>query len=205
MTVQARRLIAEYDNNVPEQLACVEKLLKLFPQDERLSLSLLFCLRNLGRRADRLQLLESLVRKKDCHSLMWKELAIELRDDSREHDRALKYLLKTHRQTPWDSQTNSKIAGLLWDRGKIPEATDIFRFVACSDHKNEGPARSYFIATRRARRTEEAVAFLRERFHDYGDRSGNPIRTLFYALEQLDRVPEAFTELEKALALRPTD
>lgn len=205
MTVVGRRLIADYDNNVPEQAACAKRLLELFPGDERLSLSLLGCLRDLGRREDRLELLDGLVKKKDCHPLFWKELAAELNDDSRERPRVLKYLLKAHRRMPWQTHTASKIASVLWDRGEIASATDIYRFVACADHKIEGPSRSYFIASRRARRTEEAVAFLRERFREYGARSPDPIQTLFHALEQLDRAPEAFKELEQALALRPQD
>ena len=205
MTILARRLIADYDNNVPEQLACVQKLLGLFPGDERLSLTLLSCLRDLGRREDRLELLQQLVKKENCHPLFWKELAVELSDDSREQALALKYLLRTHRRMTWQTHTVSRIADLLWNKGEILAATDLYRFVACSDHKREGPSRSYFIASRRARRTDEAIAFLQQRFQEYGARSPDPIRTLFYALEQSDRLADAFAELEKALVLRPKD
>ncbi len=205
LTIVGRRLVADYDNNAPAQLACVRELLELFPGDERHSLSLLYYLREAGLREERTSILEALIRKEDCHPLLWKEFAIERSEDSREEKLALRYLRKAHRAQPWHGNTLSRMADILWNRGEIPRATELYRFVACAEHTNENASRSYFIATRQTRSTEESIQFLRNRFERYGSKSPDPIRTLFYALEQLGRVPEAFQELAKAVGMRPTD
>lgn len=205
MTLVGRRTIADYDNNAPDQISCDQKLLKLFPNDERLNLSLFYGLRQVVPLNERLSFLRSIIHKKNCNPIFWKEFAIELMIDSREQESALKYLKMAHASMPWHAHTASTMADILWNRGEISAATDIYRFVACAEDKKEGPSRSFFIASRQTRRTDEAIDFLRNRFALYGSKSPDPIRTLFYALEKLDRITEAFTELEKALALRPED
>ena len=51
----------------------------------------------------------------------------------------------------------------------------------------------------------EALAFLRRRFEELGGRSGLPVRSLSWALDQLDQCDEALAVYDAALARRPDD
>lgn len=201
----ARRMLADYDRNVPNQLAAVEGLLGLFPSDERLELTRVYCLRDLARRDVRVQLLESISRKEDVHPVFWKELATELAEDARQHNVALHWLSRAHRAVPWLASVVAKIADIYWDQRKIEESIELYRFAFCADDKNEGRARSYFIASRHVRKAGEALDFLRRRFAEFGKKSGDPARTLFNALDDVDRVEEGLQMLEEAIKLRPGD
>jgi tetratricopeptide (TPR) repeat protein len=64
---------------------------------------------------------------------------------------------------------------------------------------------AYFQHARIVARTEEALAWLRARQDRLGDRSGAPTETLFWALDQLGRGPEAFTVLDRAFERRSDD
>jgi predicted Zn-dependent protease len=84
ITIQARRAIAFYDANSHEQLAAVDELLKLFPDNVNLQLSRLQTMRTLSRREDRLAVLREACAKKKSEPLLWQEFAGELAQDARE-------------------------------------------------------------------------------------------------------------------------
>jgi tetratricopeptide (TPR) repeat protein len=205
LSLVARRMLADYDRNVPSQLAAIEGLLAQFPGDERLELARIYCLRTLARRDVRLESLERLSGRKEAHPVFWKEYAVELADDARQHDKALRYLWRAHRATPGLSSVIAQIADIYWDQQRIEESMDLYRFASCMDDKNEGRARSFFIASRHMRKTAEALEFLRRRFAAYGGKSGDPARTLFNCLDDLERTQEALEVLEEAIRLRPED
>lgn len=205
LSINARRSLASYDSDSVGALLCVEQLLAQFPDDANLQLSKCSLLRSLSRRIDYLDYLKQLCEKPGSTSLLWQMWAAELKLDAREHGRAQRLLRRGMRQRPRDGANLHILAGIFWDRGELARAAELYRFAACADDKNENFTRSFFIASRHLRQTDEALRTLRNRFHRFGTRSGYPGRTLFLALEDLDRTTEAFEVLDRAVAMRPDD
>jgi tetratricopeptide (TPR) repeat protein len=205
LTLHARRTLASYDADRVTQLACVEELLTLFPDDANLLLEKLGHLREMGRREERLELLRLQCAKDGSPPLFWQQYARELSHDARRHAEAIGFLRRAIRSMGRDAESYHSLAGILWNRRRLDEAMELYRFAACVEDRNERYAQSYFIAARHLRQTAAALLFLRNRFRRFGKKSGWPARTLFWAYEQLDRAREALQVLEEALQLRPDD
>jgi cellulose synthase operon protein C len=224
LTLHARRAIAAYDADLPRTLEVIEQMRARFPDEPNLVLAHLGCLRELGRRTERLELLESLTgtplkrvktpapgevdTASEARRMMpvyWQQYARELSEDARDHPRALTLVARAIRYAPTDGANLATLASLLWDELRRAEASELYRFAACLEPYHERFARSYFIASRWLGKTEEALRFLSGRFKRLGHRSTQPAETLFFALEQLGRTTEAFTLLEDAIARWPED
>ena len=251
LTIQARRAIASYDEDVAEVLACTQRLEERYPEDANLKLAHVSCLHRLSRREERLELLQMLCRRASLAGigeetetsgeaggetaergveaaapsvsgndsaalsvrfslaiaapLFWEQYAQELADDAREHDRAILLLKRSIRRQPTDAGSLFILANILWDRQEFQEAFGLHRFAACLENTNENLSRAYFAAARYLRQTESALEFLRNRFQRLGKQSALPAHTLYAALTELDRQPEAFAVLEQAMQWRPDD
>ena len=205
ITLQARRAIAFYDANSHEQLAAVDELLRLFPDNVNLQLSRLQTMRTLSRREDRLAVLREACAKKKSEPLLWQEFAGELAQDSREHRAALRWLHRAERHRHGDASALLIRGNIEWAQGRFEEACELYRFAACLNDKSEYFATTWFKASRWLKQTSEAMGFLARRFHRDGKRSSYPARTLVWAHMELDQTVEAFSSLENALALRPQD
>jgi cellulose synthase operon protein C len=205
LTLHARRTLASYDADRVTQLQCVEELLRIFPDDANLLLEKLGHLRELGRRDERLEILRRLCGKDDSPPLFLQQYARELAPDDRQHPATVKLLRRAIRSLGRDAESFHALAAILWNRRRLDEALELYRFAACIEDRNEQYAQSYFFAARHLRQTASALLFLRNRFRRFGKRSGWPARTLCWAYKQLDRSRDAVTVLEEALALRPED
>lgn len=205
LTVLARRSLAGYDANPAEVLLSAEQMLKLFPDDIIAKLTKVSVLRELGRREERIALLKELVEKKDSDPLTWQQYAQELSADAREGVRVVHLLRRCIRFRPTQASNSSFLANIYWDQRRFDDALELYRIATCLDDKDEGLARSFFIATRHFRQTDQAVKFLEHRFKRLGPKSTWPVRTLFWALGQLERTNEAFEALETALSLPSAD
>jgi len=205
LTLQARRLLAIYDANTAEVLASVEELLKQFPDDPLLTLSKISCLREMGRREERLALLEKMVGRKESDPLFWRQYAQELAVDAREHPKAIRQLERVLRFRPYDEGALAALAGILWDQQRFEEAVELYGFAACLGDKDEGLVRSWFQAARYLKQTERILRFLHKRFERFGARSSQPAQTLYWAYRQYERSEEALAVLDRALQLRPND
>lgn len=205
LALHARCILAQYDADPAELLAGIEAQLALFPDDVNLRLSQLSCLRNLGRRDDRLALYEGLCARKDADPLLRRQYARELLPDAREHPRVVELVRRALRYRPLDAPGLTTLADVERDAGRMPAALDLYRLAACLDDKDEGLARNYFYAARHLHREDDALEFLRGRFRRLGKLSGWPARTLYFALCQLERGPEAFAILDEAQQIRPDD
>jgi tetratricopeptide (TPR) repeat protein len=205
LTLQVQRAVAAYDANPSEMLAPIEKLLAQFPDDVNLQLARLACLRDLMPREDRLTQLRAACAKKASDPLLWRELAMELSRDGREHGLALHGLDRVLRFRPGDPIAVSIRADMAWAQGRFEEASELYRFAACLDDKNESYAVAWFNAARWLKQTAEVLGFLTRRFHTQGRRSSQPSRTLVWAHLQLDQTASAFAILEQALDMRPDD
>ncbi|MFN4260003.1 MAG: tetratricopeptide repeat protein [Gemmataceae bacterium] len=205
LTLQARRLLAMYDNNTTELLACLEQLLEKYPKDVNLQLSKVNCLRELARREERLVLLREICDKPDSDPFCWQQYAQELSADAREHVKTTRWLRRCIHCRPLNGWNYHYLANVWWDLRRFHDALPLYRFAACLEDKDERLARSYFSASRYLNQTGEALALLRNRFSRFGTRSSNPARTLFWAYSQLEDMTQAFAVLDEALRLRPDD
>ncbi len=205
LTWHARRVLALYDANPTEALAAVEGLLRLFPDDGPLQLAKVGGLRELARRDERLAYLRELCAKPACEPIYHEVYGRELSLDARAHAEALRHLRRSLRARPVSPSAYHALAGILWAQRDFEGAVPLYRWAACLDEHSEALARDYFLAARHVRQTGAALDFLRGRFRRAGARSGQPARTLFWALELLGDVAAAFEMLDEALRLRPDD
>lgn len=205
LTLWARRGLAGYDANTIELLAVADELLGLFRDDGPTQMLKLSCLRQLGRRDARLELLRLICDKKGAHPAFVQQLGQDLLDDAREHPGAERLLRRAIRYRPLEPDAFRALAELRWMQLARDEGTELYRFAACLGDRDESHAGSFFVAARHLRRTEEALRMLRDRFARLGGRSGLPARTLFVSLEDLGRSGEAFDVLAEAIRRRPDD
>ncbi len=205
LALHARCVLAHYDADPADLLAGVEAQLALFPDDVNLRLSQLGCLRMLGRRDERVALYRELCGRPDPDPLLRRQYAQELMADAREHPEVVRLVKRALRARPSDPPALATLADVAADAGRMSDTVELYRLAACLDDKDEGLARSYFQAARHLHREAEALRFLEGRFRRLGDRSAWPGRTLYWALCQLERRPEAFAVLDEALRLRPED
>jgi tetratricopeptide (TPR) repeat protein len=205
LTWLGRRVLAMYDANPAELLAAVEGLLGLFPDDGPLQLAKVSCLRELARRDECLAFLKGLCDRPGSDPVFWQLYAQLLAVDARRHAEVFRLLRCYLRRCPGDARGYAALADVLWAQRRFEEAFGLYRWAACLEDKDEGLARSYFLAARQLRQQGAALAFLRDRFRRFGARSGQPARTLAWALGQVGDGAGAVEILEKALALRPDD
>jgi tetratricopeptide (TPR) repeat protein len=205
LTFLARRLLAGYDDDQTELLRAVDALLELFPDDGVLLLGKLACLQHLGRREERLEVLKRASERKEANPVFWRHYARELSADARDSHSAARWLRRALRAQPADSGNLSQLANLLWEQGQWEKAFELYRFAACLGDKDEGSARSYFLAARHIKQVDATLEFLRKRFARFAAQSSQPACTLFWAYSLQERMLEAFAVLDQAIALRPDD
>jgi tetratricopeptide (TPR) repeat protein len=205
VTIHARRAIAAYDADNTAMLECAERLLALFPESPIARIARINCLYELGRREERLELLRAECRDRKSDPGFWWRYADDLRLDARSHAEAIKYARRALRARPTSGRVYHILADILWERREHELGLDLYRFAACLEDKDEHNAISYFRAARQVRKTEEVLDFLRARFVRFGRKSGGPAVTLFDALDELERVPQAIRTMERALKLRRDD
>lgn len=207
LALEAKRRLAVYDANPQAMLAAVESLLETYPEDEALHLQRLSLLRNQSRRSDQLEAYQKLYDSKDCHPMIAREYAEELRNDHSEVPRALFYLKRVLRQTPGDGHSYHSLGRLLWELHEDDRETtlEMFRLAACMGDHDENLSETYLIAAQHLRQTDAALAFLRKRFERFGKKSGWPGQTLCQACRRMNRHGEAMDVIREAVQLRPDD
>src|SRR5262249_46182817 len=173
--------LADYDRKSSEALGCLERLLALFPNNERLLLAKLGWMGEREQRAERLALLAGACTSPKCSPLLMLRYAGELKQDVRELALAAGWARRAVRKGSVQLKLDC-LAGVLWAKGQTSEALELYRLVACLNDKEEGAARTYFNAARYLNQTEAALAFLKGRFERYGRRSPWPAISLCVVL-----------------------
>jgi tetratricopeptide (TPR) repeat protein len=205
LTLRARQELAFYDGNPGLALAPLRVLRGRHPEEVNAQLDELQLLERLGRAPERKALLEELCSRPGANPVFWRLQAEEITRDARRHPRTLQLLRRLLRRQAVDAYNLRALANLLWEQRNLPDATAAYRLAACLADKTEFHWESYFKASRHVGQTETCLALLRQRVAALGARSGNPARTLFDALDALDRTPEGFALLDEAVRLRPDD
>jgi tetratricopeptide (TPR) repeat protein len=205
LTLRARQELAHYDGNPGLALAPLRALRQQYPDEVNAQLDEIQLLERLGREPERRALLADLSSRSGANPVFWRLQAEEIFRDARRQPRARRLLLRLLRRQPVDARNLRALANLLWEQHSLPEATVVYRLAACLADKTEFHWESYFKASRHVGQAETCLALLRQRVTAFGARSGDPARTLFDALEALDRTPEGFSHLEEAVRARPED
>ena len=205
LTIDSRLSLAIYDADPTTELDCIEELLKLYPDSRLWALMKSNRLRRLGRRSEYMDLMRDLSQQKDAEPVFALYYSGALREDARQRPLALKLTRKAVRMSRDDPQGYHQLASILWEMREFEEAMQAYRAAACLGDKNEFVAESYFLAARHLRKEHEALRFLRDRFERFGRRSADPGKTLFWALEEMGQLVEAFEVLEQAIALQGED
>ncbi|MEO1524621.1 MAG: C39 family peptidase [Planctomycetota bacterium] len=205
LTLRAMGSLASYDGKSGELLQVANKLLEQFPDDVNFLMTKLACLQEQGSREDRIKLLKEQLQKEDCDPMFWLRYASELLDDAREADTSQYYLKRGLRYRQHDPVGYEMLASQAMERQDYKWGLQLYRFAACANEHREAGTQSYFFAARTLNQTNEALRFVQDRFQRFAKNSSCPTRTLCWALEQLDRVPEALKVVEKGLSYKPDD
>jgi len=205
LVIQSEQELAIYDGNETSTLAATEKLLEKFENNGNLILRKDVSLGRLGRVNDQHQWLADKVDLKDSHPLLKIRYADLLRVDARSLLDALKLLSQAKRAAPYTAEVYYVTAHALWSQGKRDEARKLYRIAGCLDSSSECYSRSYFLTCQQQNRSNEALAFLQDRFDRFGNKSAWPAISLCNAYEDLECSQDALKVLKQALEKRPDD
>ncbi len=197
VSLEAKLCMAGYDGNRVEQAACLDALLKQFPDDSTRLLQRFQCL-NEATREERIAFMQNACKSKRNEPALYVELARALLGDARSHADVEKTLKYAFRHNPLDAKAMTVQADLCWETGNYEEGTDYYRFAAHLEGFKEHLYQVWFLACRRTRHTEEALKHLRERWQRFGDRSEEPALTLAWALLEMEQPQQAHEVLVEA-------
>jgi cellulose synthase operon protein C len=206
LAIESRRSLAIYDCNEADLLPATEELLRQFPEHSGfLALSKLTSLRELARRRDAIEFLKEKTSTKEPAPEFLREHARELLEDASQRATTRRLLMRAARIRPVDADMLHVFAGLHWEERDWTRSAQLYRLAACVGDKTEYLFRSFFRAARQIGRGDEVLAWLRRRFDEHGRKSNLPARTLFWALQIIDRTPDALEVLDTAIRFRPDD
>ncbi|HKB06190.1 MAG TPA: hypothetical protein VKD90_28600 [Gemmataceae bacterium] len=200
LTRMARFAIARYDANPTPLLHAVDALLALFPDDNTFLLTRLNVLRDLGRKEERTELARRRAGRKEADPLFAHHYAQALITDPARLGEAEGLMRTAVRQRPFASAGYYILGNVLWEQRRFHEATDLYRFAASLEDRDEQFAEAYFRAARAAEQAPEAMRFLKARYERTRGKVAGPARAMFYALSEDDDMPGAFRALEACWA-----
>ena len=79
------------------------------------------------------------------------------------------------------------LGNVLWEQRRFQEATDLYRFAASLEDRDEQFAEAYFRAARAAEQAPEAMRFLKARYERTRGKVSGPARAMFYCAERTQR------------------
>ncbi len=204
VTWESRLTLALYDDDLREQLRCLDALLAQFPNHAARQLHRLACMREHSRE-ERIEWLEGVCQSKEADPALLVPLARDLMREAPRQAVAARCLRRALRSRPLDSSAMVALADLRWATGQYAEAVELYWFAATVEGYRENLYRSWFVACQQVRQTATALAHLEDRFQRFGALSGQPAITLAWALNELEQPSRAREVLTHALELRPED
>ena len=196
LTRLARFAIARYDANPTLLLHAVDALLAQFPDDNTFQLARLNVLRELGRKEERTEATRRQLLRKDADPLFAHHYAQALLTDPTRLEEAERLMRRAVRQRPFAPAGYYILGNVLWEQRRFQEATDLYRFAAALEDRDEQFAEAYFRAARAVEQAPEAMRFLRARYERTRGKVAGPGRAMFYALSEEDEIAAAFGALE---------
>jgi cellulose synthase operon protein C len=196
VTRLARLAIARYDANPTLLLHAVDSLLALFQDDNTFLLSRLNVLRDLGRREERTALAARQVGRKNADPLFAHHYSQALLPDPSRLEEGERLMRAAVRQRPYAPPGYYILGNILWEQRRFQEATDLYRFAASLEDRDEQFAEAYFRAARAVEQAPEAMRFLKARYERTRGKVAGPARAIFYAFSEHDDMEAAFAALE---------
>jgi tetratricopeptide (TPR) repeat protein len=196
--LRAAQRLADYDGDLPAALEHLRAILRLFPDSLPDRLVLLRILRAVGREAEADALREEIAGHRATSVFVLEEQAVALSRDARGYRRALGLARRALHVRPFDKRVLSLGADVFWRAGRRDESMALRRFAACLGDRDEALVMNYFIAARLVGDANAALAWLRQR-HQRFRQSTLPLRTLFWALEEVGRADEGLAAVDEAL------
>ena len=200
VTRLGRMAVARYDANPTQILNAVDALLALFPADNTFHLARLNVLRDLGRREERTEHARQQCLRKDADPLFVHHYAQALIPDPDRHPEVERMMRRAVRQRPYAPAGYYILANVMWEERRFQEATDLYRFAAALEDRDEQFSEAYFRAARAVEQAPEAIRFLSARYERTRGRLAGPARAVFYALSEEDDMTRAFAALESFTA-----
>jgi cellulose synthase operon protein C len=148
LTLLAERRLAYWDRNVPGQLAGVDGMLALYPDQPALLYEKLWLLAATAGRQEQMALARKVQAAGKAPVEVDRLLAELLDDDAREWPAAEKAWRRAVRRSGFQSATLSGLADFRWSQQRRTEAVLYYRLAACVEVMAEPPSRSYFNAAR---------------------------------------------------------
>lgn len=206
LVLLARMSLAQFDGNDVAHADCIDGLLVMFPEDQRLLHWKVMALRTLGNREERLLLLRAALRTESAHPWFMRALGEELMGDARDWPEARRRLWRAHAANPREAAGLVRLAELIRrsDKEPEPDLLNYYRFAAAASDKTEGFAQLWFNFAISQGQIEEALDWLRRRQREYGAKSSAPALTLAQALDVLGRT-EVVDVVREAVAQHPDD
>ncbi len=196
LTRMGRIALARYDQNPTLLLQALDGILQLYPKEPTFLLANISALRDLGRREERFVMARDQVEHFDGDPLFAQHYAQLALPDPRMHVEGVRVMQRAIRKRPYAAVAYYFLANLLWELRQFHEATDMYRFAAALDDREEQFAEGYFRAARVLEQTPEAMRFLQMRYNRTKGKLAAPARALFYALSEQDEMQSAFGVLE---------
>jgi len=193
----ARLALARYDANSTLLLQALDRVLDQWPDESTFLLSRINVLRDLGRKDERLAMARRQLRRTDGDPLFAQHYAQLILPDARFQREGVHVMQRGIRKRPYAAVAYYFLANLLWEEHEFHEATDLYRFAACLDERDEQFAEAYFRAARVLEQTPEAMRFLQTRFNRTKGKLASPARALFYSLSEQDEMQSAFKVLDQ--------
>jgi cellulose synthase operon protein C len=200
LTRLARFAIARYDANPTLMLHAVDSLLALYPDDNTFLLTRLNVLRDLGRRDERNETARRHSIRKGADPLFAHHYAQALLSDPRRLGDAERLMRSAVRQRPFAPAGYYILGNVLWEQRHFQAATDVYRFAASLEDRDEQFAEAYFRAARAIEQGPDAMRFLQARYERTRGKVAGPARAIFYALSENDDIEGAFAALEACWA-----
>lgn len=201
----AERHLAIYDENQEAHHAANQALLELSPENSTLRLSCLSTMAGLSRRTERLARLHQYTNDADADPLFGQMLAAELMSDASQHALSEQLLRRSIRTRPTMAGSYSTLAELYWNTMRRKESLTLYRMAASLNDKEESYLRNYFEAALALGESETVLTWLKQRQQQLISQSSQPVCTLHWALDRLNRHDEANQVLTDALTARPDD
>ncbi|QET04849.1 tetratricopeptide repeat protein [Cupriavidus pauculus] len=199
------RGLAHYDGSTDALLARTDALIARFGEVPSLVFYKSRLLESLGEGMAAMRLIESGVARQPWNAELLTRLAQLQTSDARLLPQAERNVRRALRVQPSDAEAWRTRATTLWVAGDKHAALAHYRAAACLGEFNEDHAVAYFQACVGLGRASDGFEFLAQRVERLGARSSAPAINYFNQLDSLERGPEGFAVLERAMARRPDD
>lgn len=204
ITLRVERSFAAWNNDTTKILQLNNTLLERFPDETILLNSKYFCLRGLGQREEGLNQLSEYLENNINVDLLG-TLFDEIYDTNEHKQLTLSTLARLKSLGSYSAYSHWSIANYYWSTQLFEVAVEHYLYAHCLDETSSQYIESYFKASRFLNKTQESVAFLKDRFDKYKVRSPMPAISLFKAYELLDQEHIGIDYLFEALVIHPDD